>query len=128
MVAFNIISATTDRIQAPFRFSGPTHHPSSPAKAKKVPPRESETAILNVALLSMQSMKIQYFAVFSATADRIRAPFRFSGPIRHRKSPTKAENIPPLESETAILNAALLSKQSMKNQCFSIISATAGHF
>jgi hypothetical protein len=76
----------------------------------------------------MQSMKIQYFAVFSATADRIRAPIRFSGPIRHQKSHTKAENIPPLESETAILNAALLSMQSMKIQCFSIISAIAGHF
>ena len=58
----------------------------------------------------------QYFSVFSATADRILAPFRDSGPIQHPSTPPRAENIPRREAELAISNAALLSSNVSASQ------------
>jgi hypothetical protein len=67
---------------------------------------------------SPHTLWAQYLWVISATTDHIQAPFRVSGPIRHPPRPTKAENIPQRESETASRRlqnweAGLLSSHSL---------------
>jgi hypothetical protein len=89
--------------------------------------QEHESGLRNTVLMLTSChavARIQRFSVFSATADRIRALFPFSGPNQYPCSPAKAQKTLPRKSETVISEAASMALVTSIFMAISIISAT----